>query len=335
VIPRHGSSRDSVEAEFERLLSKARSKLETSPDTAHFAELKATMSEVDWHNKTKGILLAAERLLDRSPARSTRASGSGPAPLDFEDLGDEGCFHEVNIRSGELRLAGRMDLVEISHPRRVVISDYKTGRVLNREGEVREHISLQLRLYALAVERLDPTAEVQLCVIEGTSNRQLQWDAETRAMTEAVLQSVLKVLPAGESYPAEELARPGPWCSSCSFRHVCPRYLASAPEVWSSGCEDGAYPLDTWGILRARQQSNTGVVLDLIDAAKRNVRIQRVDLRHGSLDDYVVGYPFHFFGLASIQQSLHQGKHFHPRNFFELPSDRTPFRAWSLTVFVG
>jgi RecB family exonuclease len=332
-LPRLASVRESVEAELGLLLANARSRLAQNPDTAHFADLMVTLSEVEWHNKTKSILLAAESLLDRAPTPGSWPRSNDTAPLTYGHLPDEGTFHEVGISSGVLRLSGRMDLVEIGRPRKVRISDYKTGRVLDRQGEVLEHIALQLRLYALAVARQDPSAEIELCIIEGASNRHLGWDADIRAETEKHLEELLANLPADKECSTDELARPGPWCSNCSFRHVCARYLKSAPRVWAAGCDSGPYPLDIWGELRGRQQTAAGIALDMTDAANRNVRVQRIDPRHGPLESYVAGRRLYLFGLAATQHSQHQGKHFHPRNFFELPSDRSPVRAWSLAVF--
>jgi len=332
-IVRGTSSRKAVEAELERLLVEARSRLSRNPETAHFADLRSTMNEIDWHNKTKTILLAAEGLFDRAPAMRSGQSTSNQGPLEFDELQGEGAFHEVKIRSKELRLAGRMDLVEIQSQRRLIISDYKTGRVVDRDGQVLEHIALQLRLYALAVEQSDSKARVDLRVIEGSSHYRVAWDFEAREATLTILQNLLSNLPAGETLPAEELARPGPWCSNCSFRHVCRSYLDAAPQVWVDGCETGPYPFDIWGLVKNRQETSSGIALDLVDEARRNVRIQRIDSRHGEIEDYAIGERVFLFGLAATQNRRHRGRDFQPRNFFELTGDRSPLRAWSLAVY--
>lgn len=333
AVPRRGSVRQSVEAELELLLTDARARLAQDPDTAHFADLKATLSEVEWHNKSRCTLLAAESLLGSAPTPSSRPRNNDRQTLNYADLAGEGAFHEVEITSGDLRLFGRMDLVEIGRARKIRISDYKTGRVLDRKGEVLEHIALQLRLYALAVAHQDPSAQIELCILEGTSNRHVEWDTDIRARTESLLEEILGRLPAGEEAVSDELARPGPWCSNCPFRHVCRRYIEDAPRRWAAGCDSGSYPLDIWGELRGTEQTLVGIALNVTDAANRNVRVQRIDPRHGSLESYFTGRRLYLFGLAATQHSQHQGKHFHPRNFFELPGDRSPVRAWSLAVF--
>jgi len=333
LVPRIGSAHDSIEADFKQLLSKACSRLAMSPDTAHFAELRSTLSEVEWHNKTKELILAAESLLVAAPAVARPSQRSHTRPRDYTDLLDEGTFHEVEITSEDLRLKGRIDLLEIGVPKKVRISDYKTGRVLDRQGGILTHIALQLRLYALAISQVDPLAEVELCVIAGASSYPLAWDANTRADTERLLEGLLDALPSGKKREAADLARPGPWCTTCPHRHVCRGYLDKTPGAWANGCDSGPYPFDIWGELRGREQSAAGLSLDITDAANRNVRVQRIDPRHGSVESYVPGRRLYIFGLATTQHSHHQGKHFHPRNFFELPSDRSPVRAWSLAVY--
>lgn len=332
-LQRLGSARESVEAELELLLANAHARLARESNTAHFADLRATVSEVEWHNKTTSILLIAESLLEKAPTSFGRPRSNETQSLTYAELAGEGTFHEVEISCGELRLYGRMDQVEITRPKKVRISDYKTGRVMDRKGDVREQVARQLRLYALAVAHYDPSAEIELCVVEGTSTRHLDWDTESRAETERLLEELLARLPAGKECQSNELARSGPWCSNCSFRHVCRVYLEDAPQIWSVGCDSGPYPLDIWGEIRRREQTTAGISLDVTDAANRNVHLQRIDIRHGSLDSFNSGRRVYLFGLASTQPSQHQGKHFHPRNFFELPSDRRPFRAWSLAVF--
>ena len=332
-IQRVASARDSVEAELERLLIHTHAKLAQNPDTAHFADLRSTLSIVEWHNKTRDMLLTAERLLEMAPLLLHQAHTRGSGPVDFNDLNEAGSYHEVNIKSDQLRLSGRMDLVELEGHKRVAVSDYKTGRVLDRRGDVQEHIALQLRLYALAVERSDPSADVEIYVTEGASRRRVDWNPDVRSRTEETLQSILDELPARATSKSEDLARPGPWCASCRFRFVCRGYLSFAPPTWLTGCESGPLPLDIWGRSRGCQRTISGLALDVTDAANRNVRIQRIDLRHGTTDDFVVGRDIYLFGLATIQRSHHHARHFHPRNFFELPGDRLGTRAWSLAVY--
>jgi len=335
VIPRSESVGSSVQAELDRLLEAARERLSRDSETAHFAELKTTLSEVDWHNKSVEIIRAAERLLEGAPRYTTRRQPGVREPLSFARLVDCGTYHEVRIESADLRLEGRVDLVEFVHPTKIVLGDYKTGRVFGREGAVRDHISLQLRMYALAAQRTRPSAEIELRVIEGALNHLVEWNDEIRDETESVMHSILAALPSGVTLLAENIARPGAWCSGCSFRHVCSGYMKTAPPIWGKGSEAGSLPLDVWGTLKRAQRTNSGISLDLVDAAGRNVRLQRIDDRHGATDEFVVGKSYYFFGLAATHRANHVGVRFHPRNFFELPSDRATYRAWSLAIFRG
>jgi RecB family exonuclease len=335
AIPRGPTDRDAVRHELVRILDEAARRLASIPSTAHFARLEAAFPPVEWHNATQDVLGVAERLLATTPPYDPSAALRNRQPLAYEQLGPEGKWSEVVIRAPRLRLSGRMDVVEKHRTGRVVIRDYKTGRVRDREGSLLEHIELQLRLYALAVREVDPGAQVELQVFD-KNDRPISSDEVTLRETEEWLARVLDGLPPNVSVRAEELAAPGSACTYCSFRHVCPSYLRESPSLWKKRSEETPMPKDTWGeVLEIGRPSDGTLTIDLLDSVGRRVKIVRLGQRHEALRDVAAGVNLWFFGLEATQAKPVQGRYLHPRNFYELPTDPSQRRAWCLTLFLG
>jgi RecB family exonuclease len=330
AIPRPNGERAAVETELSHLLDAAETRLSADPATAHFSRLDRTLPAVEWHNLTRDVVTAAEQLLTQAPAyEPQRARGSG---LDFAELPGNGRFAEVRIDAPDLRLSGRMDVVETHTAGCVVVHDYKTGKIRERDGSILPRIALQLRLYALAIKSVRPDVEVNLSAVQRTA-LPIAADEAVLAETYDWLQHILQLLPARAALSARSLARPGPECAFCSFRHVCPGYLDEAPGIWLAGFEGRPMPFDTWGTLGHVEFNEKFNIVEMVDVAGRRVRITRLDTRHGDAMEFVHGRQIYLFGLATQQRNIVGGRYFQPRNFFELPADATQRRAWSLAVF--
>jgi RecB family exonuclease len=335
AIPQGTDLREAAEREFTRLLADAAARLEKDPQTRHFARLEATLPPVVWHNLSQKVITAAAQLLTFAPP-SDRSKGSHAAheALWFEHLGEEGRWTEVRIRAPRLRLAGRMDVVEKEAGGHVVVRDYKTGRLRERDGELRPSIEMQLRLYALAIRELQPDARIDLVAWDGAD---IPVDTGESALAEAqeFLVHVVEGLPANNVMQAESLAQPGAHCRWCPFRPVCSAYLSAAPASWNAGCSDGPLPLDTWGtVIAVGPDRPDGTRVELRDAAGRMVKIQRIDSRHETESDLGVGDQVWFFGLEG-RALMTAGRWRQPRMFHELPPRPDARRSWSLAIFLA
>jgi RecB family exonuclease len=332
IIEQSSEPRKAIEAALTALLERAEQRLAAKPETAHFARLRSAFSPLDWHNACQRVIDLAQALLEQAPPHEPSAPSRFPAePLEFSRLSPIGLWFEVHIQAPRLRLSGRMDVLEKT-PERIVVRDYKTGQVHDREGSVLPHIEQQLRLYALAILEHQPQCAIELWISERKETR-IALDKDVVSETRAWLEGLLATLPANAEVPATSLARPGPGCLYCPFRHVCPAYLDQAPRLWVSGTLDAPLPLDIWGEVVSIGRGETDISLDLKDAMGRRVKIQRLSTRHPALIDLAPGAQIFFFGLSSSRSSPTNGTYFHPRNYFELPVESSQRRAWSLSIF--
>jgi hypothetical protein len=140
-------------------------------------------------------------------------------------------------------------------------------------------------------------------------------------------------MPQAGPVAVDDLARPGAGCSTCSIRHVCSVYLATAPTWWKEypvGVEH--LPNDVWGTA-LEVIGEEEVDLILWDDAGRRVRIDGLTARHG-ISSSLQGKHVWFFGLEATGATRgFNGKRFHPRTFHELARDRMERRAWAVEAF--
>jgi RecB family exonuclease len=335
-IPHATDIRAAIRRELDELLCTAAERLSRDPATAHFASLEETVPPVEWHNAVQEVIAVAERLASEAPPEAKGGSrcSSSEAPT-FDRLRGAGRWSEVRIDAPSLRLSGRMDVVERRGANAVTVRDYKTGQIRERDGSVRPHIELQLRLYALAILAVEPSAWIDLHASDGIADHPILIDGAIIGETREWLAEILSELPAGAVVRSDEVAAPGHGCSFCSSRHVCPAYRKTAPALWRAGSDAGPPPFDSWGQATRVAEERGLIGLELLDAAGRRVKVHRLGRRHAAPGELRPGMVLWLFGLSAASKNVSQGRFFHPRNFFELPSDSSERRAWSLALFEG
>src|SRR5262249_3217944 len=189
---------------------------------------------------------------------------------------------------------------------------------------------LQLRLYALAVIAVEPSAWVELFASDGEEDHAIALDGTLIQELRRWLDETFATLPAGDRVESETLGNPGPACSYCPNRHVGPAYRRIAPEVWLKGSEAAPTPFGTSGTVAKISAERELIQLELRDAAARRVKLHRLESRHEVLQGLKPGMAVSCFGLSAGAKNIAHGRFFHPRNFFELPSDSSERRAWSM-----
>ena len=321
---------DDLRRELERLLGAAERRLSASPETAPFADLRSTLSPLEWRQKRRALLDVAREMSRMQSSGSRGADNRGNPRFSYVDLPAEGKWAEVPFTVEALRLRGRIDIVE-KFGNTTVVKDLKTGRVFDQEGDIRRNIRVQLQLYGVGIRRLEPDREVQLVVDDGCEHL-VEFGEEVAKETEDWLLRMLSRLPASAELGAEELGEFGRSCRWCSFRHACPIYRRAAPQRWADE-SDVPLPLDTWGKLRRLDDRGSVVDLEIRDAAGRRVKVFGVD--HRRLAELRVGNHVALFGLRAQGSNASAGGWRHPQNFHEVPIDGLGRRAWSLQVFLG
>lgn len=330
---------DTVAEIFEERLGAAEARLAAEPSTRRLVPIRRAVGRTVWRQRKTRLGAWAAALSDLSASRIGRQS-TGPLPREMRDWREETSAtvqvpigSEKSMKLPDSRLSGRPDRIERDSDGVFHITDLKTGSVLDKDGLPLGDYALQVRLYGLMVERIDPDARVRLW-LEGSERVEVPWDDAARTETEELLEKTLSDLPDDLSLPADSLAREGPQCGRCRVRHRCPRYHSVAPTWWrSTSTTAPVAPFDTWGTLLAvnTRDGQTHEVL-LRDAAGRKVRISGLEAGIAGLHDGDYGW---FFDLEPSETLPQHGAFTHPRNFHGM----RPSRAWSdalrLQIFVG
>lgn len=331
--------RDAVDAAFGAKKAEVEAELAGDPSMRSFVPLDRAIDRTRWLERMVLLRewvavssgpLHAEVHRNQWPSRNTREpSRNRGASTAGISIGSE-----RTLQAPVLRLSGRPDLITRDLDGVLHVVDFKTGRVTDANGNPLEGYALQVRLYGLMIERIDPSAIVKLW-LQGTERVEVPWDEAARTETEMLLDATLEDLPPGRNVPAESLARAGPHCGRCRMRHRCPRYRRVAPSWWKSTSTAGPVaPFDVWGrVLEASREGDLSSELLLLDAAGRKVRVTGLEVGPdpgGLRDDFVW-----LFGLESSEKLPHLGAFTHPRNFHGEKPGRSWPSALRLRAFVG
>lgn len=324
-IPREGSTEQDATRAMDQLLDAEDARL-AAEWPADPPRLRTILPPLMWRRKRRVVLDLAERYLSGAIPRVMRGrDGTRSA----RELPEQGSWAEVQLDAPSLRLRGRADLIQ-RHGGHVVIRDLKTGRVLTNEGDVLPHIELQMRLYGMMAQSVWPGARVSLIVDHGVE-REVRFTHEDEAKVRVWLEEVLQPVPPDRELNAEAFGTPGRACDGCSFRHVCPAYLRSAPKLWR-GESAVRMPLDTWGKLTAVARRSDGLSdLTIDDAAGRTVKVFGV--ASFRLSEVAPGDRLWLFGLRTRDRRGGPESWRQPWNFFEVSDDDQFARAWTLQLF--
>lgn len=180
----------------------------------------------------------SQRYRDRA-ARWVRDYLTEHADPDDEPAGVE---RTVAAPTERLALSGRVDRID-ERGTQVVVVDYKTGRRGVSVDEARS--SLALALYVVGVRRalrracwrveLHHVPSGEIAAFEHTEESLARHVARAEATADDIV-AATDTLAAGADPDAVFPPAPGPVCSWCDFRGVCPEGRAAAPAVkpWSA-----------------------------------------------------------------------------------------------------
>ena len=330
--------RGMVDVTFDARRAELEAELADNPSTKRFVPLDQAIDRTKWLERM--TLLRKWVATSSGPPGSEVHRGRKRTGATTQQGFVRGATTSVPIGSERalkvptLRLSGRPDLIERDPGGVLHVIDFKTGRVSDGSGRPFEGYALQVRLYALMIERIDPSATVRLWLV-GSERVEVPWGDAARTETETLLEATLRDLPQGISIPAEPLASEGTHCSSCRMRHRCPRYRRVAPSWWRAMSTAGPVaPFDIWGILlEAKPGGACSYTLVLLDAAGRKVRVYGLEAGSGA-GDLQNGDSVWLFDLEPSENLPHHGAFAHPRNFHQ----RSPGPSWPsalrLSVFV-
>lgn len=317
----------SIDRLFKEAVGRAEDLLSGDPRTARMVPLRRAVGKMEYHIRlarlrnwaaslpgiTGGVpsLATIPGISRVSSKKPTKSADTTRIPVGIEQP----------LRVSGIRLSGRPDLIELDDAGTYHVTDYKTGAVVDGDGNPHDGLAFQLRLYALMLREIDSSARVRLW-LEGRECVEVPWSSTHEEEARERLMAICSELPPEETVPAIELAETGPHCGRCRIRHRCPAYRSVAPIWWRRESSSAPVaPFDSWGDVERSEGEGEGTcVAYLRDEAGREVRVSGLEI-DGLRTDHRVW----FFDLQPSQTLPHHGVYRHPRNFHV----RAPNRSWS------
>lgn len=183
--------------------------------------------------------------------------------------------------SNDLRLKGRMDFSELNQDSGVAtITEYKTGKIFDKEGIVDPYTSTQVSMYALATLSHHRVGRVE-CLID--HNRELVRLSDTIIdKAEPYLKKIKQKYIAGKVIKSDVASKLGDSCRGCDIRHACDKYISSLKNNKPKSV--ASYAWDLMGILenvsKSRWNSDTQD-LDIRQASGQLILVKGVSVKHG------------------------------------------------------
>jgi hypothetical protein len=268
-----------------------------------------------WLQRTAWLESWALGLSGRHPSTSV-AHSSGGTPANSFALGVEQWWS-----SAVLRLRGRPDEARLTEGGHIEVTDYKTGFVVGRSGQISGIVETQIHLYLLMAETLG--GRPAQGVLHAGVTTAVPWDDDRRKHIQRRVSEFCARFPAGATIPATAAATPGAHCSGCSLRPRCESYLRQAPSWWpNTGDHPRPLPSDVWGRVSAVSEDELGLTVRIDDAAGRRVLVR--GLQHTSRPDVANLRALFLFNLEPTEDAVLHGRRMHPRSFHQ----RSPGPRW-------
>jgi len=152
---------------------------------------------------------------------------------------------ERKLASAALDMAGSVDLVYKDSSGTVHVCDFKTGNVLEADGQPKHAYLLQISAYGLLAKDMLGLQEVALELAGPASRWQEILGGRLETMARQAIATLQARLPKLQPVQGESLAAPGSWCESCPVRPSCPVYMRALED--GSAAEGMLSPFDVAG----------------------------------------------------------------------------------------
>lgn len=156
---------------------------------------------------------------------------------------------ETWVKTADGKIAGRIDLVDKTIEG-IEITDYKTGKIFEDSGQVKEEYLIQIKIYAALYNETHGVWPDKLNLI-GLDMEKVSIDVDKKECS-ILIEDAKEMLSETNEFietglRAEDFAEPSPAnCRFCLFRPACNKY-------WEVSKEMGDWPLDAKGWLKEKK----------------------------------------------------------------------------------
>lgn len=212
-----------IEEFFHYLIGLREKELQSDERRSHYSNFKESIGQNRWAERLE---IVRSHRGDNSPVEleetRVRIGGGKLNPTDFRIPSE---WVELNVVNEELLLRGQIDRLEILENGVIRIIDFKTGEILDDQGNPKLQYLLQLAAYEAICRGYWPKVKFELVLDNGVEFVVEMDDAvrnEFKEKLNALQASIGDV--AGQQVKASDYESLGDGCLDCTIRHTCNSY---------------------------------------------------------------------------------------------------------------
>lgn len=174
----------------------------------------------------------------------------------------------------KLELGGKIDLSYVDDEGIIHVVDFKSGKVLDEEGQPKDGYLLQIGAYGLMVEESADSSNILLELIGSHTTWVGKLDETLRARVLNFVSEAQKTLPLNREIDASTLSKSGEHCSSCRSRFSCDEYRLALRNRSLGGGDSICSPNDLFGtvsrvtkhenLIDVLVNTNNGIICSII-----------------------------------------------------------------------
>lgn len=132
---------------------------------------------------------------------------------------------EVTFDLKALDISGNIDLCFLDANNVIHVIDFKSGRIFNDEGNLKDEYLFQIGLYGLMVSDHFPNNEILLEILSASDSWTLPFEINFKQMLVKLIEKFQSQIPLNINFSLDSLAQVGNHCSTCRARNACPKYF--------------------------------------------------------------------------------------------------------------
>ena len=320
---------------FDLLRAGKEFELEQDQRRRHYANLSITVGELSWAEKISILKSHSGDLpeLDLANWPVTMSAIKSLNEFNPIKLNWPSVNYEVPFRSDSLAMSGRIDKVELKFPNIAIITDFKTGAIMDCNSEIKFKYKIQLAAYELLVREVWPDVKVSLFLdngeqfeVELTSEDRQELAKRLKNLKESISDKLKSVV------ASESVQTVGAGCLQCPMRHVCKTYKKILEkDSFHLNFEESDYQNISDGFGRAVSKKSL-MGHHIVNIKTSSDRMVQLRSKHNwQVSEIEVGEYIYFFNFAQKQNrnqmTLSKGL---PSNFSD---EFFSGRNWSAEVF--
>lgn len=200
---------------------------------------------------------------------STSISGSNNKAISYDSYTKplpNGIYYEqaMAFQFDGVWLYGIIDHLKVT-PTEVIITDFKTGKMMDSEGKTKDGYEIQMLVYGYMASKIYRNRNISL-QLKGVSLSGIPQTISVSFSSKSAQNLIEPIVSAYQQYQTTPTYHPGKNCRWCNLRVDCPAYHdeVESKKWWLLGSNDKfSIPFDVWGTITSKSTSGRDGFCDI------------------------------------------------------------------------